>query len=98
MGRTEFDPFRKGVLIFDGGMGTEIYRNHIFTNRCFDELNLSMPQLIRRIYQSYINAGADVITTNTFGANRAGLEKYALADKMAEINRSGAVLARSVAD
>ncbi|MBR5414990.1 MAG: bifunctional homocysteine S-methyltransferase/methylenetetrahydrofolate reductase [Thermoguttaceae bacterium] len=78
-------------------MGTEIYRNHIFTNRCFDELNLSMPQLIRRIHQSYVNAGADVITTNTFGANRAGLEKYGLADKTAEINKSGAALARTVA-
>ncbi len=97
MGESEFNPFQKGVLIFDGGMGTEIYRNHIFTNRCFDELNLSMPQLIRRIHQSYVNAGADVITTNTFGANRAGLEKYALAEKTVEINKSGAALARSVA-
>ena len=97
MESSNFYPFQKGVLIFDGGMGTEIYRNHIFTNRCFDELNLSMPQLIRRIHQSYVNAGADVITTNTFGANRAGLEKYGLADKTAEINKSGAALARTVA-
>ncbi len=97
MDQSAFNPFRDGVVIFDGGMGTEIYRNHIFTNRCFDELNLSMPQLIRRIHQSYINAGADVITTNTFGANRAGLKKYGLAEKTAEINRSGAALARSVA-
>ena len=97
MNPSEFNPFQNGVLIFDGGMATEIYRNHIFTNRCFDELNISMPQLIRRIHQSYINAGSEVITTNTYGANRPGLEKYALAEKTVEINRVGAALARSVA-
>ena len=97
MKRAEFNPFSKGMLIFDGGMATEIYRNHIFTNRCFDELNLSMPQLIRRIHQSYVNAGAEVLITNTFGANRPGLEKYGLADKVTEINRSGADIARSAA-
>ncbi|MGI5831528.1 MAG: bifunctional homocysteine S-methyltransferase/methylenetetrahydrofolate reductase [Thermoguttaceae bacterium] len=97
MKRAEFNPFSKGMLIFDGGMATEIYRNHIFTNRCFDELNLSMPQLIHRIHQSYVNAGAEVLITNTFGANRPGLEKYGLADKVTEINRSGADIARSAA-
>lgn len=92
-----FDPFQNGVLIFDGGMATEIYRNHVFTNRCFDELNLSMPELIRRIHQTYFNAGAEVLTTNTFGANRLGLEKYGLAERTAEINRTGAAIAREVA-
>ena len=54
-------------------MGTEIYRHHVFTNRCFDELCLSDPKLIRQIHAEYRDAGADVLTTNTFGANRVAL-------------------------
>ena len=60
------------VLVFDGAMGTEIYRHHVFTNRSFDELCLSDPKLIQEIHRQYCDAGADVLTTNTFGANRAG--------------------------
>lgn len=87
-----------GVTVFDGAMGTEIYRNHIFTNRCFDELNLSYPDLIRKIHASYRNIGAQVLTTNTFGANRLSLEKHALSDKVAQINIAGAQLARQTAE
>jgi homocysteine S-methyltransferase len=79
-------------------MGTEIYRHHIFTNRCYDELSLSDPKLIRQIHSDYCKAGADVLTTNTFGANRVALGRFGLADQLAEINRSGAALARAVAD
>lgn len=88
----------EGVLIFDGAMGTEIYRRHVFTNRCFDELSLSDPKLIRGIHQEYCQAGADVLTTNTFGANRVALSRFGLAERLADINRAGARLARSVAD
>ncbi len=77
------------VLVFDGAMGTEIYRRHVFTNRCYDELCLSDPKLIRQIHREYADAGADVLTTNTFGANRASLAKYGLEDKVVEINRRG---------
>lgn len=87
-----------GVTVFDGAMGTEIYRNHVFTNRCFDELNLSSADLIHKIHTSYRNVGAQVLTTNTFGANRLSLEKHALSDKMAAINTAGAQLARQVAE
>lgn len=87
-----------GVLVFDGAMGTEIYRHHVFTNRCFDELCLSEPQLIRQIHTDYRDAGADVLTTNTFGANRVSLSRFALAEKQADILRAGARLAREVAD
>ena len=87
-----------GVLVFDGAMGTELYRRHIFTNRCFDELCLSDPKLIRQIHTDYRDAGADVLTTNTFGANRAALAKFALAEKLSDIVRAGARLAREVAD
>src|SRR3989304_5161105 len=88
----------KSILIFDGAMGTEIYRHHVFTNRCFDELCLSDPKLVRQIHTDYRDAGADVLTTNTFGANRVALAKFALAEKLHEIVRAGAKLAREVAD
>ncbi|MEI8373372.1 MAG: bifunctional homocysteine S-methyltransferase/methylenetetrahydrofolate reductase [Planctomycetota bacterium] len=92
------DALARGVLVFDGAMGTEIYRHHVFTNRSFDELCLSDPKLIETIHRDYCEAGADVLTTNTFGAQRLGLEKYGLADKAREINRAGAMIARRVAD
>ncbi len=92
------DALREGVLVFDGAMGTELYRHHIFTNRCYDELSLSDPKLIRQIYSDYCSAGADVLTTNTFGANRVALGRFGLADQLVEINRSGAALAREVAE
>jgi methionine synthase / methylenetetrahydrofolate reductase(NADPH) len=88
----------RGVLVFDGAMGTELYRHHVFTNRSFDELCLSEPKLIRQIHTEYRDAGADVLTTNTFGANRVALAKFALAEKLPEIVRAGARLAREVAD
>lgn len=85
------------VLIFDGAMGTEIYRHHVFTNRSFDELCLSDPALIRGIHEEYLAAGADVLTTNTFGASRSVLEKFGLGERRREINLAGAKLAREVA-
>ena len=80
----------RGVLIFDGAMGTEIYRHHVFTNRSFDELCLTEPKLIRQIHTEYRDAGADVLTTNTFGANRVALAKFALAEKLEDILLAGA--------
>ncbi|MEN6558895.1 MAG: bifunctional homocysteine S-methyltransferase/methylenetetrahydrofolate reductase [Thermoguttaceae bacterium] len=91
------ESLRRGVLVFDGAMGTELYRRHVFTNRCFDELCLSDPKLIRQIHADYRDAGADVLTTTTFGANRLALAKFALAERLPEIVRTGARLARQVA-
>ena len=97
--RVDFtDALARGVLVFDGAMGTEIYRHHVFTNRSFDELCLSDPKLIETIHRDYCDAGADVLTTNTFGAQRLNLEKYGLADKVRDINCAGAAIARRVAD
>lgn len=87
-----------GVVLFDGAMGTEIYRRHVFTNRSFDELCLSDPALIRGIHTDYREAGADVLTTNSFGANRDALAQFALAERCEEINVAAAALARQVAD
>lgn len=85
------------IIIFDGGMGTYLYEKGIFINRCFDELNLTNPELIAEIHTEYINAGADVIETNTFGANIYKLSPHGLDDKIYEINKKGAELALSVA-
>ncbi len=87
-----------GIVIFDGAMGTEIYRQNVATNRCFDELSLSVPDQIRSIHEAYCEADADVLTTNTFGANRLMLSAYGLGDKVDEINRASVALARGVAE
>lgn len=86
------------VLIFDGAMGTEIYQRHIFTNRCYDELCLSDPKIISDIHRLYAEAGADILTTNSFGANTFDLQKFGFADKTAAICRQAAKLAREIAD
>ena len=86
------------ILVFDGAMGTELYRHHVFTNRCFDELCLTDAKLIRKIHTGYRDAGADVLTTNTFGANRVELAKFGLAEQLEDIVRTGAAIARQVAD
>lgn len=91
------EALRREVLVFDGAMGTELYRRHVFTNRCFDELSLSDPKLIRAIHQDYVDAGADVLATNTFGANRISLAQFGLADRLHDIHRAAAEIARDVA-
>jgi methionine synthase I (cobalamin-dependent)/5,10-methylenetetrahydrofolate reductase len=88
---------RERVLVADGAMGTMLYSRGIFINRCYDELNLSQPGLIKEIHQSYAQAGAEVIETNTFGANAVRLGQHNLADQMAAINRAGVELARAAA-
>lgn len=87
----------RGVLIADGAMGTQIYERGVFVNRCFDELCLSSPDMIRGIHAAYVAAGAELIETNTFGANRSRLLGHGLEDRVAEINRAGVRLAREVA-
>ncbi len=84
----------EGVVLFDGAMGTMLYERGIFINRCFDEVNLSNPSLIEAIHREYVDAGADVIETNTFGANRFKLKLHGYDDRLREINAEGARLAR----
>lgn len=84
-------------LVFDGAMGTMLYSKGIFINRCYDELNLTSPDLVGEIHQAYKEAGADVLETNSFGANRIRLTPYGLGDKVREINLAAAKLARSYA-
>ncbi len=85
-------------LLCDGAMGTMIYAKGVPFERCFDELNLSQPALIAEIHRGYIDAGANVIETNTFGANRFKLGESGLADKVADINQAGVRLARRVVE
>src|SRR6202165_1048379 len=85
------------VLVADGAMGTVLYGKGIFINRCFDELNLSMPELVKETHRDYIKAGAEIVETNTFGANRPRVATFGLADKLTSINQAGVHLAREAA-
>ena len=87
----------KQVVIGDGAMGTMLYQQGVFVNTCFDELNLTNKGLIKEVHASYINAGADYIETNTFGANEYKLSKYGLADKTEEINLAAVEIAKECA-
>jgi methionine synthase / methylenetetrahydrofolate reductase(NADPH) len=88
---------KQSPVLCDGAMGTLLYSKGVFINRSYDELNLSQPELIRGVHHEYLQAGADIIETNTFGANSFRLARHSLADKVAEINRAGARLARDAA-
>src|SRR5918994_6381852 len=85
------------VLVCDGAMGTMLYARGIFLNRSFDELNLTQPDLVAEVHKEYARAGADVIETNTFGANRVKLAAFGLADRVHAINAQGAKIARHAA-
>jgi len=85
---------KQSPLVFDGAMGTEIYDRGVFIQACYDELCVSNPRLIRQIHLDYLEAGAQVIETNTFGANPIKLQTFGLAERTAEINRAGVKLAR----
>ncbi len=88
---------RESPVLCDGAMGTLLYAKGIFINRSYDELNLSQPELIRGIHHDYLQAGAEIIETNTFGGNSFRLARHSLADKVKDINRTGARLAREAA-
>lgn len=78
-------------------MGTMLYGKGVFINRCFDELNLSAPSMVQEIHQEYVKAGAEILETNTFGANRLRLGAFGLAEKLRAINHAGVRLAREAA-
>jgi methionine synthase I (cobalamin-dependent)/5,10-methylenetetrahydrofolate reductase len=88
---------KKSPVLCDGAMGTLLYSKGIFINRCYDELNLSQPDLIRGIHHEYLQAGAEIIETNTFGGNSFRLARHSLGDKVHEINFAGARLAHEAA-
>jgi homocysteine S-methyltransferase len=83
------------VHLFDGAMGTLLYGRGVFVNVCYDELNLSRPELVRGIHDEYVAAGAEILETNTFGANPVKLSAYGLDERTEEINREAVALARA---
>src|SRR5260370_22747988 len=89
---------KQGPVLCDGAMGTLLYAKGVFINKCYDELNLTQPELIRSIHHEYLNAGADIIETNTFGANSFRLARHGLGEQVRQINVQGARLAREAAD
>src|SRR6195952_5178727 len=90
--------FAGGRVLGDGAMGTMLYARGIFINRCYDELNLSQPDTIAAIHTEYLQSGAEIIETNTFGANAFRLERFGLRDKVRDINLAGAKIARQSVD
>ena len=85
------------IIVADGAMGTMLYSKGIFINRCFDELNLSAPGLVKEIHAEYVRAGAEILETNTFGSNRVRLGAFGLAEKLEAINFAGVQIARDAA-
>ena len=88
---------QRGPVLCDGAMGTMLYSKGIFINRCYDELNLSQPELVAGVHQEYVKAGAEILETNTFGANSFRLARHGCQSRVVEINRAGVELARSAA-
>lgn len=85
------------ILVADGAMGTMLYAKRAFVHRCYDEMNLSLPAMVRDVHQEYVRAGAEILETNTFGANRKRLQAFGFADKVRTINHAGVRIAREAA-
>lgn len=88
---------QREIVIFDGAMGTEIYQRNYFINTSFEQLSLTAPEVIADIHRQYAEAGADVLSTNTYNANRRKLELFGLGEQTAAINAAGVRLARRAA-
>ena len=97
MTRPFLDALTERVLVSDGAMGTMLYAKGVFLNRSFDELNLTQPDVVADVHHAYVRAGADVLETNTFGANRVKLGAFGLADRIEDVNVQGARIARRAA-
>src|SRR5918996_6397699 len=93
-------PFRdamRSLLVFDGAMGSLLYERGIFVMQNFEQLNVTRPDVVRKIHEDYVGAGAQVIETNTFGANSFRLDRHGLGDQVRAFNLAGARLARQAA-
>jgi methionine synthase / methylenetetrahydrofolate reductase (NADH) len=97
MAQNFIERLKVSPVLCDGAMGTLLYAKGIFINRCYDELNLSQPELIRSVHHDYLQAGAEIIETNTFGANSFRLARHSLADRVRDINVAGVHVAREAA-
>src|ERR1700753_2722144 len=88
------DIFSDRPVLAAGAMGTVLYARGVFINRCYDELNLSDPNLILSVHEDYLHAGAEIIEASTFRVNRFRLSRHGLSAKVAEINAAGVRLAK----
>src|SRR4051812_6302386 len=91
------DALKERVLVCDGAMGTMLYARGVFINKSFDAMNLTQADLVESVHQEYVRAGADILETNTFGANRIKLGSFGLAEKLRDINMAGVAIARKAA-
>jgi len=94
---TLLEALSKGPLVVDGAMGSQLFERGILHNACLEELCLSKPEVIGKVHEDYVRAGAQVLETNTFGANAMRLEKYGLSGKVTELNEAGVKVARAAA-
>ncbi len=92
------DRLEHSILVCDGAMGTMLYASGVYINRCFDEMNLSEPNKVLDVHKKYLAARADILETNTFGANEVKLKAHGLEQSLFEINKRGAELAREACD
>ena len=97
MAQNLIERLKQSPVLCDGAMGTLLYAKGIFINRCYDELNLSQPELIRTVHHDYLQAGAEIIETNTFGGNSFRLARHSMSDRVRDINLAGAQVAREAA-
>ncbi|MBK5188463.1 MAG: homocysteine S-methyltransferase family protein, partial [Gemmatimonadaceae bacterium] len=84
-------------MVADGAMGTMLYSRGVFINQCYDELNVRSPELVLDVHRAYVKAGAELLETNSFGANRLKLAQYGLENHVAEFNKRAAEIAREAA-
>lgn len=85
------------VYLFDGAMGTMLYSRGVFINKCYDELNVLNPEIVLEVHRQYVKAGAEILETNTYGANRVKLSGFGIDDQLRDINMRAAELARKAA-
>ncbi len=95
--RPFLDSLLRGVLVLDGGMGTQLYERGVLFNVNYEELVASRPEIVRRIHEDYLRAGAHILETNTFGANRIRLARHGLEDRVGDLCRRAVALTREVA-
>src|ERR1051325_5220980 len=94
---TSFRDAMRSLLVFDGAMGSLLYERGVFVMQNFEQLNVTRPEIVTKIHEDYVNAGAQMIETNTFGANSFRLDRHGLGDQVRAYNLAGARLARKAA-
>ncbi|MEM6960209.1 MAG: bifunctional homocysteine S-methyltransferase/methylenetetrahydrofolate reductase [Myxococcota bacterium] len=92
------EDLKAGAMVIDGAMGTALYEQGLLYTSSLDAASLTRPEVVRKVHESYVRAGAHAITTNTFGANRFRLQPHGLSDRIEDVNRASLELARDAAD